>query len=75
MFDFRRSLHLRPAVLLALLGLQLAGCATVETDEEQTPPGAVSPPTSQQVAPPLVPPAPRLATSPVPQVAAGSTIA
>jgi uncharacterized protein len=75
MLDFRRSLHLRRALLVALLGLQLAGCATVETDEEQTPPGAVSPPPSQQPAPPLLPPAAHLATAPVPQVAAGSTIA
>jgi len=43
MLDFRRSLRLRPACLVALLGLQLAGCATVETDEDQTPPGVLVP--------------------------------
>jgi len=76
MLDFRRSLRLRPACLVALLGLQLAGCATVETDEDQTPPGVLVPPTTRQTAPPpLVPPAPHLATSPVPQVPAGSLIA
>ena len=75
MRDFRRSLHLCPAVLVALLGLQLAGCADVEPAEDQAPAGVLTPPTTHQTAPPLVPPAPRLATSPVPQVAAGSLIA
>jgi len=76
MRDFRRSLHLCPAVLAALLGLQLASCADVERSDDQTPPGALTPPTTRQPAPPpLLPPAPRLATSSVPQVAAGSLIA
>ena len=75
--DFRRSLCLWPALLAALLGLlQLAACASVETAEDETPAGAVMPPTTHQTtAPPLVPPAPHLATSPVPQVPAGSLIA
>ncbi len=75
MRDFRRSLHLYPALVLALLGLQLAGCANVEPAEDQTPAGVLTPPTAHQTAPPLVAPAPRLTTSPIPQVAAGSLIA
>ena len=75
MLDFRRSLHLCPVVLVALLGLQLASCADVERPEDETPPGVLTPPSTHQAPPPLVPSAPRLATSPVPQVAAGSLIA
>ncbi|HTV77925.1 MAG TPA: penicillin-binding protein activator [Steroidobacteraceae bacterium] len=69
--DFRRSLRLCPAILVALLGLQLACCASVETDENETPPGIVPAPATR---PPPPPAAPRPATAPVPQVAAGSLI-
>src|ERR1700748_493322 len=75
MRDFRRSLHLCSAIVAALLGLQLASCADVEPAEDQAPPGVLMPPAAHPTAPPLVPPAPHLATSPVPQVAAGSLIA
>ena len=37
--DSRRSLHLRLATLIALLGLQLASCADVRSGPDQEPPG------------------------------------
>jgi outer membrane PBP1 activator LpoA protein len=76
MRDFRRSPHLCPAFLVALLGLQLVACASVESADNETPPVAVPPAGSHQpTPPPQVPPAPRQATAPVVQVPAGSSIA
>ncbi len=62
--DSRRSLHLRVATLIALLGLQLASCADVRSGPDQAPPGieTVSPITHQTAQlPPAGPPGARLA--------------
>jgi outer membrane PBP1 activator LpoA protein len=62
--DSRRSLHLRLATLIALLGLQLASCADVRSGPDQAPPGieTVSPITHQTAQlPPSGPPGARLA--------------
>jgi outer membrane PBP1 activator LpoA protein len=56
--DSRRSLHLILATLTALLGLQLASCANVESEPDQAPPGiATSTPTTRQ-GPPAAAPVP-----------------
>jgi len=41
--DSRRSLHLRLATLAALLGLELASCANVQSGPDQAPPGILTP--------------------------------
>ncbi|HEY1899184.1 MAG TPA: penicillin-binding protein activator [Steroidobacteraceae bacterium] len=72
--EYRRSTHLCLATLAALLGLQLASCANVQPEADQTPPGIPMPPVSHQAVPPA-PTGPRMATAPNPGVAAGSQIA
>ena len=62
--DSRRSLHLRLATLIALLGLQLASCADVQSGPDQAPPGIeTSSPITHQTAqlPPSGPLGPRVA--------------
>jgi len=44
MSDCRRSVHLGLATLAALLGLQLASCADVQSGPDQAPPGVLLPP-------------------------------
>ena len=66
MSDSRRSLHIGLATLTALLGLQLASCADVQSGPDQAPPGILMPPSpgTHQSAPlpasgaRLAPPAP-----------------
>ncbi len=41
--ESRRSLHLNIATLAALLGLQLASCADVQSGPDQAPPGILMP--------------------------------
>ncbi len=65
--ESRRSLHLMFATLAALLGLQLASCADVETEPDQAPPGIVSPnPVPRQNAPVAPPVAARQSPSQLP---------
>ena len=54
MSESRRSLHLGSATLAALLGLQLASCADVQSGADQAPPGilAAGPITHQTAQPP-----------------------
>src|SRR5580692_2044518 len=52
MSDSRRSLHLGLASLAALLGLQLASCADVQSGPDQAPPGILTPPLTHQTVPP-----------------------
>ena len=54
--ESRRSLHLMFATLAALLGLQLASCADVETEPDQAPPGVVSPNPVTRPSAPVAPP-------------------
>jgi outer membrane PBP1 activator LpoA protein len=55
--DSRRSAHLAVATLTALLGLQLASCADVQSESDQPPPGILTPnPVTHQTAP--LPPGP-----------------
>jgi outer membrane PBP1 activator LpoA protein len=62
MSESRRFLHLCLASLVALLGLQLASCADVQSGADQAPPGILipSPVTHQTPPPPAVVPAARL---------------
>ena len=41
--ESRRSLHLHIATLTALLGLQLASCAAVQSGPDENPPGILNP--------------------------------
>jgi outer membrane PBP1 activator LpoA protein len=61
MSESRRILHLCLASLAALLGLQLASCADVQSGPDQAPPGILtpSPVTHQTVPPPAVVPGAR----------------
>jgi len=53
MSESRRFLHLCLASLVALLGLQLASCADVQSGADQAPPGIPTPsPVTHQTAPP-----------------------
>ena len=56
--DSRRSLHLNIATLAALLGLQLASCADVQSGPDQAPPGVVTPSPINRQSPQAVPSAP-----------------
>lgn len=70
-------MHVCLATLVALLGLHLASCADVRPDQDQVPPGMLTPPLTHQAAQtaPPAPAGPRLAATPNPAVAAGSQIA
>ncbi len=75
MSDCRRSVHLGLATLAALLGLQLASCADVQSGPDQAPPGVLLPasPTTHQTAQlPAAGPRPAMPYTPVtgdPQIA------
>src|SRR5580658_693805 len=60
--DSRRLLHLILATLAALLGLQLASCADVQSEPDQAPPGILTPSPITRQSAPAAPPAqgPRL---------------
>ncbi len=80
MLNSRCSSNLWLATLVAVLGLQLTACASVETETDENPPGASTPPVTRQTAPTApgttqVPEAPRSMIAPNTRVAAGSQIA
>jgi outer membrane PBP1 activator LpoA protein len=56
--ESRRSLHLNMATLAALLGLQLASCADVQSEPDQVPPGILTPSPINHQSAPGTPPAP-----------------
>ncbi len=56
--ESRRSLHLRIATVAALLGLQLASCAAVQSGPDQAPPGILDPGALNRPSAPSPQPAP-----------------
>jgi outer membrane PBP1 activator LpoA protein len=68
MSESRRFLHLIFATATALLGLQLASCADIQSEPDQAPPGILTPNPATHQSPPAGPPAagPRVAEPQVP---------
>lgn len=76
MSESRRFLHLIVATGAALLGLQLASCADVQSDQDQAPPGILTPsPISRQAPPAAAPAAPARQLPNLPSVANGAQLA
>jgi outer membrane PBP1 activator LpoA protein len=74
MSESRRVLHLCLASLTALLGLQLASCADVESEPDQAPPGVLMPTVPRQSAP-TAPPVVQPRVSQAPALTGGGQIA